>query len=216
MDLYFISGLGADKRVFQKLILPDIFIIHHIVWAPVSEGDSMEMYCKELSRQIDQTRPFILIGLSFGGIVALQISKILKPVQTVIISSYCFRNEIPKFYIFLAKTRIYRIIPSRFLLRPNKFVFRLFGANEPMKKKMLTSILEDTDPIFFRWAVKQLFTINNDWKPESFLHIHGTADKILPIHPNMKAIEVQGGEHLMVYSKADEVSEILGRYLKRF
>jgi hypothetical protein len=215
MDLYFISGLGADKRVFQKLILPDLFTIHHIVWAPVSEEDSMEMYCKELSRQVNQSRPFILVGLSFGGIVAIQMSKILRPVQTVIISSYCFRNEIPKFYVFLAKTRFYRIIPSRFLLRPNKFVFRLFGANEPMKKKMLTNILEDTDPIFFRWAVKQLFTINNDWQPESFLHIHGTADKILPIHPNMKAIEVQGGEHLMVYSKAEEVSEILGRYLKR-
>ncbi len=100
-------------------------------------------------------------------------------------------------------------MPSRILLRPNKFIFRLFGATEPMKKKMLSNILEDTDPVFFRWAVKQLFTINNDWKPESFLHIHGTADKILPLHPNMNAIEVEDGEHLMVYSKAEEVSEIL-------
>ena len=123
MDLYFISGLGADKRVFQKLILPDIFKIHHIVWTPISEGDSMEMYCKELSRQIDQTKPFILIGLSFGGLVAIQLSKMLRPVQTVIISSFCFRNEIPKFYVFLAKTRIYRIIPSRFLLRPTISLF---------------------------------------------------------------------------------------------
>ena len=32
-----------------------------------------------------------------------------------------------------------------------------------MKKKMLTNILEDTDPIFFRVGRKeQLFTINND------------------------------------------------------
>ena len=32
----------------------------------------------------------------------------------------------------------------------------------------------------------------------------------------MKAIEVPGGEHLMVYSKAEEISEILGQCLKRF
>jgi pimeloyl-ACP methyl ester carboxylesterase len=215
MDLYFISGLGADSRVFQKLILPDFFTIHHIVWVPVSKDDSMEAYCRTLSDQIDKTRPFILVGLSFGGIVAIQMSKFLSPVQTVIISSFCFRSEIPKFYVFLAKTKIYRLLPSRFLLRPNKFIFRLFGANEPMKKKMLVNILEDTDPVFFRWAVKQLFTVNNEWKPESFLHIHGTADKILPLHPSMNAIEVQDGEHLMVYSKAEEVSEILDQYLRR-
>jgi pimeloyl-ACP methyl ester carboxylesterase len=216
MNLYFISGLGADKRVFQKLILPDIFTIHHIVWEPVSANDSMDTYCRTLSKQIDQSKPFILIGLSFGGVVAIRMSKMMAPIQTVIISSFCFRSELPKFYVFLAKTKIYRLLPSTFLLRPNKFVFRLFGANEPMKRKMLISILEDTDPVFFRWAVKQLFTINNDWKPESFLHIHGTTDKILPIHPNMKAIEVQGGEHLMVYSKAEEVSEILSLHLMRF
>lgn len=215
MDLYFISGLGADKRVFQKLILPDTFNICHIVWTPVKETDTMESYCQALSSQIDQTKPYILIGLSFGGIVAIRMSKILKPVQTVIISSFCFRNEIPRFYILLAKTRIYRLLPSRILLKPNKFIFRLFGASEPMKEKMLRNILEDTDPVFFRWAVKQLFTINNHWKPESFLHIHGTADKILPLHPNMNAIEVEDGEHLMVYSKAEEVSEILAQRLKR-
>src|SRR5450755_2565194 len=107
MNLYFISGLGADKRVFQKLILPDIFKIHHIELVTVSTDESIETYCRRLSRQIDQERPFILIGLSFGGIIAVQMSKFLSPVQTVIISSFCLKNEIPKFYVFLAKTGIY-------------------------------------------------------------------------------------------------------------
>jgi pimeloyl-ACP methyl ester carboxylesterase len=215
MNLYFISGLGADKRVFQKLILPDIFRIHHIEWLPVSGDETMENYCRLLSRQIDMTRPYILVGLSFGGVIAIRMSKFLNPVQTVIISSYCFTREIPKFYIFLARTKIYRLLPARILLKPNHLVFRLFGATDPAKKKMLIAVLEDTDPDFFRWAIKQLFMLDNDWKPASFLHIHGTADKILPFKFNMDAIPVEGGEHLMVYSKAEEVSAILSDHLKR-
>jgi hypothetical protein len=121
---------------------------------------------------------------------------------------------VSSFYIFLSMTKIYRLLPTRFLLKPNNLLFRLFGANEPVKKKMLRSILEDTDPELLRWAVKQLFSFENDWKPESFLHIHGTADKILPFKSTMDAIPVEGGEHLMVYSRAETVSEILRQNLK--
>jgi hypothetical protein len=215
MNLYFISGLGADKRVFQKLILPDIFKIHHIEWAPVSMEESMDTYCRRLSLQIDQTKPFSLIGLSFGGIISIQMSKFLTPVQTVIISSICLKKEVPKFYIFLAKSKIYRLLPTRFLLKPNKLLFRLFGANEPVKRKLLKNILEDTDPSLFRWAINQLFTLENDWKPKSFIHIHGTADKILPFNANMDAIPVKGGEHLMVFSMSEIVSDILKQNLKQ-
>ncbi len=215
MNLYLFSGLGADKRVFQRLVLPDFFNIHHIEWSPVKLQDTMEDYCRELALQIDQSKPFILIGLSFGGVIAIQMSKFLSPVQTVIISSFCLKKELPKFYILLGKTKIYRLIPSRVLLKPSGFIFRLFGANDSAKKKMLVSILEDTDPVFFRWAVKQLFTLENNFKPEPFLHIHGTADRIIPFNMHMGAIPVEGGEHLMVYSKAVQVNEILLQNLKR-
>jgi len=215
MDLYFFSGLGADKRVFQRLILPEFFTIHHIEWSPVNIEDSMEDYCRQLALQIDQSKPYILVGLSFGGVIAIQMSKFLKPLQTVIISSFCFKKELPRFYILLGKTKIYRLLPSRVLLKPSGFMFRLFGANDSAKKKMLISILEDTDPVFFRWAVKQLFTLENNFKPEPFLHIHGTADKIIPFNLQMGAIPVEGGEHLMVYGKAEQVSEILLQNLKR-
>ena len=45
--------------------------------------------------------------------------------------------------------------------------------------------------------------------PPNLVRIHGTADKVLPYKTNMHAIPVEGGEHLMVYSKWEEVSEIL-------
>jgi|SRR5450755_351971 pimeloyl-ACP methyl ester carboxylesterase len=213
MNLYFVSGLGADKRMFQKLKLGDEWMIHHVEWVAVRDDESLETYCHRLSEQIDRTKPFILIGLSFGGIVAIQLAKLFSPVQTVIISSFCFKKEVSNFYILLCKTRIFKLLPVRFFLKPNKIIFRMFGANSADEKDLLTQILLDTDAKFFRWAIYQLFSWEYEWIPVSFLHIHGTADKILHYRSNMAAIPVEGGEHLMVYSRAGEVSRILNDHL---
>ena len=209
MNLYFISGLGADKRIFQNLVLPDVFKIYYIDWVPVSENETMESYCRRLSSQINQQEPFSLLGLSFGGVIAVEMSKFLSPVQTVLISSFCFKKEVPWFYILLGKSGIYKILPPRLLLRPNTFAFRLFGAYKPGMKNLLKHIFEDTDPAFFEWAIRQLFSWDNHWKPANLIRIHGTADKILPYKAIMDAIPVQDGEHLMVYSKSTIISRIL-------
>ena len=214
MNLYFISGLGADKRIFQKLVLPEVFRVHYINWIPVSEHETLEIYCRKLSTQIDREHPFSLIGLSFGGIVAIEMSKFLLPVQTVIISSFCVQREVPKFYVFLKQTGLYKLLPLRLLLKPNHFVYRLFGAYKPSMKNLLKSILQDTDPVFFVWAVGQLFSWNNKWIPPNLVRIHGKADRILPFKANMEAIPVEGGEHLMVYNHSEIVSDILKENLR--
>jgi pimeloyl-ACP methyl ester carboxylesterase len=213
MNLYFISGLGADKRIFQNLVLPEVFKIYYIEWVTVSENESMESYCRRLSSQINQKEPFSLVGLSFGGVIATELSKFLSPVQTVLISSFCFKKEVPWFYVLLGNSGIYKILPPRFLLKPNNIAFRLFGAYKPEIKNLLTNILEDTDPAFFEWAIRQLFSWDNHWKPANLLRIHGTADKILPYKKIMNAIPVKEGEHLMVYSKSAIVSQILAENL---
>ncbi|MDP9042461.1 MAG: alpha/beta hydrolase [Bacteroidota bacterium] len=213
MNLYFISGLGADKRIFQNLVLPDTFKVHYIEWLTVNPEETMASYCMRLSKQIDPDKPFSLLGMSFGGVVAIEMSKIVSPVQTVLISSYCFKYEVPRLYIFIGKMKLYKLLPTRFLLKPNNFVFRLFGAYNPAVKNLLINILQDTDPKFFEWSVNQLFLWNNLWKPKNMLRIHGTADKILPYKTSMGAIPVEGGEHLMVYNKSEVVSDILKKNL---
>lgn len=213
MNLYFISGLGADKRVFQKLVLPDFYHIHYIEWIPVAKNESIESYCRRLSEQIDTSQPFSLVGLSFGGVISIEMSKFLTPVQTILISSFCLKQEVPRFYVFLSDSGLYKFLPTGLLLKPNHFVFRLFGAYKPAVKDLIKNILQDTDPVFFQWAVRQLFSWNNQWKPDNMLRIHGTSDKVLPYKSNMDAIPVEGGEHLMVYSQWETVSEILKQNL---
>jgi pimeloyl-ACP methyl ester carboxylesterase len=213
MNLYFISGLGADKRVFQKLTISETFTIHHLEWVQVIPEETLAQYCNRLTGQINLDEPFVLIGLSFGGVVAIELSRKIKPVKIILISSIARTEEAGMLNRVLGRLKLYRIIPVRFLLTPSRFLFRLFGAHTREEKDLLTGILQDTDPDFFRWSLDRLFSWKNEWEPEHLLHIHGTGDKIIPYSERMQAIPVKGGEHLMVYSKAEEISGLLRKYL---
>lgn len=68
-NLYIFSGLGADKRVFNYLDFSK-YNTTFIDWINPFENESIEDYAKRLTSQITSEKP-ILIGLSFGGIMAV-------------------------------------------------------------------------------------------------------------------------------------------------
>ena len=61
MNVYFISGLGADQRVFQKLTIDPEFNPVPIEWVKPGRKESMPSYARRLSTQIDTTKPFHLV-----------------------------------------------------------------------------------------------------------------------------------------------------------
>ena len=65
--VYLLSGLGADKRVFEFLDLSD-FKVNHIDWIEPIDNETIESYAQRLLIQITTDRP-IIIGVSFGGII---------------------------------------------------------------------------------------------------------------------------------------------------
>jgi pimeloyl-ACP methyl ester carboxylesterase len=67
MTIYCISGLGADYRVFQKLVFPSDYHVVHVEWIQPEIRETLSSYALRLLKQIDNSKPFILIGLSFGG-----------------------------------------------------------------------------------------------------------------------------------------------------
>lgn len=74
-ELYIFSGLGADERVFQKLDFFGFTTIF-IKWVVPQEKETIEDYATRILNQITTTKP-ILIGLSFGGIIAVEVAKLI-------------------------------------------------------------------------------------------------------------------------------------------
>ena len=193
MKIYAISGLGADKRVFQFLKLKHEFI--PIDWIDPLKNESIAEYAKRFSSVIDTSEKFCVLGVSFGGLIAVEISKFLKPELTILISSAETRQEIPLIYRILGKTKIVKIIPAKLLNPPRWMAKILFGTK---KVALLNEILDDADLKFTKWAVQELSTWQNEQKVEKVLKIVGTKDKLIPLKNEENIQLIKGGGHLMI------------------
>ena len=208
MTIYGISGLGTDERVFKYLELSQK--IEPIRWIKPKDGESIQSYAHELSDQI-KDEEFILIAVSFGGLIAVEMNKFLKPRLTILISSASEKSDLRVVYRLIGMTGFVRYIPSFLLTPPKILMCWLFGAKN---KELLYEILDDTDLEFTKWAIMQLITWNNTDKTSDLIKIHGTKDKLIPYKQNNQTIAIESGEHFMVVDNAREISQLLEERIK--
>jgi pimeloyl-ACP methyl ester carboxylesterase len=213
MTLYFISGLGADKRVFKKINLPAEYTIIHIEWITPHTNESIDHYALRLSTCIDQTKPFCIIGLSFGGLIATELAKIVSPQKVILISSISSIQQRPRYFSIFKYVPLHTCIPERFLLSKNSIIYWFMGVKNPDEILMFNQILAETDILFFRWAISCILHWKQKQPMEDVTQIHGNKDKIFPCKYISTHYIVEGGGHLMAYSNAKEVSTILATIL---
>jgi hypothetical protein len=209
LKIYGIGGLGADKRVFDFLKLNYLFV--PIEWIEPNENESLKDYSIRLSKVIDAKSDFALIGVSFGGLVAVEISKVLKPRLTILISSAETKNELRPIYRRVGKSGLLNKLPRKLFDPPRNIAKFIFGTDN---KKLLNSILDDTDLKFAKWAVNELVNWDNLDQVENLVRIHGTKDKLIPWNSSEKAYLVKNGEHFMIVDRAVEISKIINEEIK--
>ena len=211
MKLYGISGLGADKRVFEYLTLDCTLI--PIEWIKPLKNETIENYSIRFSKSINREEDFGIMGVSFGGLIAVEISKRLNPKLTILISSVETKKELRTIYRIIGKTRLLKIIPQ-FLFDPPRIIANwIFGAK---KKKLLNQILDDTDLKFAKWAVNELTNWKNNEKLSNpILKIGGANDKLIPPKKDENQKLIDEGEHFMIVDKADEISRIINNEIKK-
>lgn len=206
-ELYIFSGLGADERVFQLLDFSG-FSTTFILWTTPLENETIENYAERILYQIKSTKP-TLIGLSFGGIIAIEVAKLIDTEKVILISSAKTKNEIPSFYRFAGQLGLHKLLPAGYLKSSNLITNWLFGASSTFDKQLLKQILIDTDPIFLKWAIDKIVRWTNQTQIPNIYHIHGSIDRILPINFVRCNSTIINGGHLMTLNKAEELNQIL-------
>ncbi|MGE6221520.1 alpha/beta hydrolase [Nubsella zeaxanthinifaciens] len=209
--VYIFSGLGADERVFKYLDLTGLEVTF-VKWIKPQVNEILADYAKRLSTQIKDENP-ILIGLSFGGIVATEMSKIIPTDKLILLSSLKTRNEIPLLYRIAGKLNLHKIIPYSLLKSNTFFNHWLFGIIRKNDKDLFQKVLADTDIDFLRWAINVIVKWDSQMLHPQLYHIHGSKDKILPIRNAGNVIVIENGRHLMVLDKAKQVSEALHKII---
>lgn len=214
MNAYFISGLGADERMFIKTMLPEGYTAIHLNWIRPEPAESFDSYARRLSSTIDTSKPFILVGLSLGGMLSIEISKFLKPQFILLISSVTNRRALPLWFKIAGRLGIYKIIPKYFYHHPTAFSAWLLGAQSKADKTLLSEVMGRADPYFVQWAIPRILAWDNQYIPQNMAHIHGTQDVILPYKKSPQTYPVAGGTHFMVYNKSVAVNELLFKLLQ--
>jgi pimeloyl-ACP methyl ester carboxylesterase len=212
VKVYFISGLGADKRAFYKIKLPPGYQAVFLDWIVPLAGESFPDYAKRFSRSIKQDEEFVLIGLSFGGMLASEIAKIVSPKKLIIISSLSSYKELPWYFKLAGKLGIHRII-SPSLYKQATIMNRFMGAGNKEMKSIVYSYVNNIDPAFIRWSLNAIVHWSHAERLSDLVHIHGSSDHLLPYKYVKADYAIKNGGHLMVMNKAEEVNSILEKVL---
>lgn len=212
MNVYFISGLAADSRVFKHIKLPPGYEMLHLNWIQPVKRESLSSYSLRLAEAINLNEPFVIVGLSLGGMIATEIAKVYKPVTTILFSSVPTHKHLPPLFKISGLLGVHQIIPVALLKKASKYK-RDFCPDTEEDKKILRQVIQDSDPAFIRWAIGAILSWRNEVLPNPLWHIHGLNDEILPVRYTKPTHKIPKANHLMVMSEAPRLNEFLKEVL---
>lgn len=209
--IYIFSGLGVDKRVFDTIDFSGLNV-EFIDWIDPLKDETFESYAKRISINFEKNS--ILIGLSFGGMLAVEVSKITLVKKVILIASAKTTNELPKWFLLAGKLKLNNMVPTALLKTTNFVTHWLLGVTTKNEKKLLKTIIKDTNSTFLKWAISKIVNWQNKFVPHNCIHIHGTNDRILPFKNIKTDFVIKNGGHFMTVNKAKELEKIIHNLCK--
>jgi pimeloyl-ACP methyl ester carboxylesterase len=207
--IYLIPGMGCDERLFSELAIYLDFTV--IRFLPPLPGETLPQYAARMAGAIDQEKPFIIGGVSFGGMISAEIAKITKPAGVLFISTAKSSQELPFWLKFFRFIPVHRLMGGKTL--------KAFWPKSPFPraenfKTIMLSMKNDADPFLFKWSVNAAANYNNRELPPHFIHLHGTRDLLLPgVFVRKPVTKIKGGDHGLVMAHASEVAEYIRHWI---
>jgi pimeloyl-ACP methyl ester carboxylesterase len=206
-NVYFISGLGADSRIFSFLDLSYCNPVY-IDWIPPQKNDSLQHYALRLRQTIDEKNPLV-VGMSFGGMLASEMAKAEPDMNAIIISSNKSSKEFPAYLRVGKYFPIYKAMSGGLMKKTHSAYSWAFGTKGKEESKLVKQIIADSDPAFVKWAIKSILHWESIEVPKNIIHIHGTSDMLLPYRYVKADYTIKGGKHVMPLDKHSEISPLL-------
>jgi len=209
--IYCISGLGADERVFDNLELAG-YQLRYVPWLKPDKNETIEAYASRMSAHIQHDAP-IVIGVSFGGMMAIEISRFMKLQKLIIVSSIRSTKEMPSWMRMAGKIRLNKVIPIKPYTFTERIDNRRLGVSNEQEKLMVRAYRKKVDPVYLDWAVDKILNWKNDFEPDNLVHIHGDKDRIFPIKKLNPNHVIKAGTHMIIYNRAKDVAACIEKEL---
>ncbi len=205
-----LPGLGADARLFelQRAVLPKLDVPP---WLPHDEHETLADYGRRMAGTVDPAEPFYLGGVSFGGMVAQEMARHLRPRALLLIASGRRGEQIAQHLKYFV--RFADLFPERVFeagLGISQVFASKFGTLLPGQEALLGEMFAGVSPRFVRWGIAAITA----WPGAGPLaapvfHIHGSDDEWIPLRSVQPDQVIPGGGHLINLTHAAEVNAFL-------
>jgi hypothetical protein len=205
--------MGADARLFEGLKREGLEFVP-IDFIPALSGETLRDYALRLAAVIDRSQPFVVGGVSLGGLMAGEIATALGAEKLILISSLKHSGEMPPHFKLARWVPVNKLISGKW--------WREHGPRDNRRgladwqKKILEDIRHDADPDFITWAMDAVLRwrkARRDVHPH-LLHLHGTRDLMFPGIFLGPRIRFATGRHVMVVTHAGEIVREIRRFLE--
>ncbi|MEZ6094624.1 MAG: alpha/beta hydrolase [Pirellulaceae bacterium] len=204
-----LPGMNRDHRIFDR-ILPLLPTAAVVDWIPPKKHEPIEAYTTRFSRTLMNDEPIVVCGVSFGGIIARELTWRINAISCVLISSVRSPCELPPWI------RAGRVAPPRcaeILLNAAGTVASRWPQRIASPATFRARKLAGKSGEWYRWAVAAVL----GWKPSKHVervpsfHIHGNRDSTFPIRYVNPDTTIGGGGHVLTLTHCGEVATILKR-----
>ncbi len=206
-------GMSANSLIFEKIEFPSNYTLHYLEWIDPSKDESLEDYAKRFSKLIIHNDP-ILIGVSFGGVLVQEISKIIKHKKLIIISSIKCNEELPPHMKFGKITKSYKLLPLKWINDFESLISFVLGPKIKKRLELYRKYLSVRDENYLSWCIRELIEWKQNKPLDNIIHIHGSKDVIFPTNLLSDYIELPGGDHAMILKRAEWINKKILKLIK--
>lgn len=209
--IYFIPGLGANCKIFERLQFDqNYFNLEYLEWIEPHKNETFDSYINRFSKSITENMP-ILIGVSFGGIIAQEIGKKINCEKIYIVSSIKSEKDFSPTMKTFKYIKAYKLFPSKYVSTLLKWG-NMFSPQSSIGKKtrLYNTYLTQRSNYYLDWSMKMILNWKNEKPLKNIIHIQGTKDHIFPLrYIKNNVIEIKNGTHAMILFKGREISNII-------
>lgn len=211
----YLPGLGADEALFEPQI--ERFGGEVPEWIAPDRGDDLGSYAVRQALSFDTLTPWVAIGFSFGGMVALEIARRVvparRPVGVILISGLRSRAAVSAG--FKIQRAVGGLVP-RWVVRvmlngPAAWAFAKRDGLDDQRTGDLVAMARRTDVPFLMWGSEACCRWDFDGEcPVPVRQVHGRRDRIIPYVPHGSLeggeAELVDGGHLVTWTAAEAVN----------
>lgn len=211
--VFCIGGLGTDEQIFSKLTISNTELVT-VKWLIPEKKEPFSAYIHRMMLQVTDPEP-VLMGISFGGMVAVEMANQYPVKKTFIISSVKHKDELPVWMKILKRIPLHQLLKPR----PNKMIYPIedffLGADDQETRKLAARYRENIHQDYLQWAIHEIINWQNVTIPQNLIHIHGTDDRLFPLRNMHADFRIEKGKHFMIYNRSEDISNIINQELNK-